>query len=78
MNSWDECFSATEWIEWDLVKTGDSWTLSIYSDSKVYKTYTDLTGNTLRELFFNKFPNMMSGQIGNAADFIWTTEVRAK
>ena len=71
-------FSCTEWIEWQLVKTGDTWTLNIYSDSKTYKTEAGLTGTTLQDVFKNKWPNMMSGGIGEAADYIWTTELRAK
>ena len=68
----------TEWIEWQLVKNGETWTLNIYSDSKTYKTETGLTGSSLRDVFKNKWPNMMSGGIGDAADYIWTTELRAK
>lgn len=70
--------SCTEWIEWQLVKSGDSWTLNIYSDTKTYKTVTDLTGNTLRDVFKSKWADMKSGGIGSAEDYIWTTELRAK
>ncbi len=72
-------FSCTEWIEWQLVKTGETWTLNIYSDSKTYKTEAGLTGSTLREVFKNKWAgNMKSGAIGTSDDYIWTTELRAK
>ena len=78
-DGWNETsFNCTEWIEWQLVKTGDTWTLYIYSDSKTYKTEAGLTGTTLQDVFKNKWPNMMSGGIGDAADYIWTTELRAK
>ena len=72
-------FSCAEWIEWQLVKTGETWTLNIYSDSKTYKTEAGLTGSTLREVFKNKWAdNMKSGAIGTSDDYIWTTELRAK
>lgn len=78
-DGWNETsFNCTEWLEWQLVKTGDTWTLNIYSDSKTYKTEAGLTGTTLQDVFKNKWPNMMSGGIGEAADYIWTTELRAK
>lgn len=72
-------FSCAEWIEWQLVKTGETWTLNIYSDSKTYKTEAGLTGSTLREVFKNKWAgNMKSGAIGSSDDYVWTTELRAK
>jgi len=74
----DTSFNCTEWIEWQLVKTGDTWTLNIYSSSKTYKTETGLTGSTLREVFKNKWSDMKSGGIGETDDYIWTTELRAK
>ena len=78
LNGWVDAFNCTEWVEWQLVKTGDTWTLSIYSDSQVYRTVTGLTGNTLQDILKNKYPNMSSGAIGEEGDYIWTTELRAK
>lgn len=68
----------TEWIEWQLVKNGETWTLNIYSDSKTYKTETGLTGSSLRDVFKNKWSSMMGGGIGSSDDYVWTTELRAK
>ena len=71
-------FKCTEWLEWQLVKSGETWTLSIYSDSKTYKTVAGLTGSTIRDMFKNKWSGMVSGGIGEDTDYIWTTELRAK
>ena len=71
-------FKCTEWLEWQLVKSGETWTLSIYSDSKTYKTVAGLTGSTIRDMFKNKWSGMVSGGIGQDTDYIWTTELRAK
>lgn len=68
----------TEWIEWQLVKNGETWTLNIYSDSKTYKTETGLTGSSLRDVFKNKWSDMKGGGIGSSDDYVWTTELRAK
>ena len=68
----------TEWIEWQLVKNGETWTLNIYSDSKTYKTETGLTGSSLRDVFKNKWSDMKGGGIGSSGDYVWTTELRAK
>lgn len=68
----------TEWIEWQLVKNGETWTLNIYSDSKTYKTETGLTGSSLRDVFKNKWSDMKGGGIGTSDDYVWTTELRAK
>ena len=68
----------TEWIEWQLVKNGETWTLNIYSDSKTYKTETGLTGSSLRDIFKNKWSDMKGGGIGSSDDYVWTTELRAK
>lgn len=70
--------NCTEWIEWQLVKNGETWTLNIYSDSKTYKTETGLTGSSLRDVFKNKWSSMMGGGIGSSDDYVWTTELRAK
>ncbi len=63
----------TEWIEWQLVKNGETWTLNIYSDSKTYKTETGLTGSSLRDVFKNKWSDMKGGGIGSSDDYVWTT-----
>ena len=68
----------TEWIEWQLVKNGETRTLNIYSDSKTYKTETGLTGSSLRDVFKNKWSDMKGGGIGSSDDYVWTTELRAK
>lgn len=70
--------SCNEWIEWQFVKTGDTWMLKIYSAAKVYKNETGLTGTTIGAIVKGKWANFMGGSIGEADDFVWTTELRAK
>ena len=78
VNDWSDAFNCTDWLEWQFVKVGDTWTLKIYTAGKVYKTVEGLTGNTLQEVFKNKYPTMLSGGIGQETDFVWSTEVRAR
>lgn len=78
VNDWSDAFKCTDWLEWQLVKVGDTWTLKIYTAGKVYKTVEGLTGNTLQEVFKNKYPTMLSAGIGQETDFVWSTEVRAR
>lgn len=78
VNDWSDAFKCTDWLEWQFVKVGDTWTLKIYTAGKVYKTVEGLTGNTLQEVFKNKYPTMLSAGIGQETDFVWSTEVRAK
>lgn len=78
VNDWSDAFKCTDWLEWQFVKVGDTWTLKIYTAGKVYKTVEGLTGNTLQEVFKNKYPTMLSAGIGQETDFVWSTEVRAR
>ena len=78
VKDWSDAFNCTDWLEWQFVKVGDTWTLKIYTAGKVYKTVEGLTGNTLQEVFKNKYPTMLSGGIGQETDFVWSTEVRAR
>lgn len=78
VNDWSDALKCTEWLEWQLVKVGDTWTLKIYTAGKIYKTVEGLTGNTLQEVLKNKYPTMLSAGIGQESDFVWSTEVRAR
>lgn len=78
VSDWSDALKCTDWLEWQLVKVGETWTLKIYTAGKIYKTVEGLTGNTLQEVFKNKYPTMVSAGIGQESDFVWSTEVRAR
>lgn len=78
VSDWSDALKCTDWLEWQLVKVGETWTLKIYTAGKIYKTVEGLTGNTLQEVFKNKYPTMLSAGIGQESDFVWSTEVRAR
>ena len=78
VSDWSDTLKCTDWLEWQLVKVGNTWTLKIYTAGKIYKTVEGLTGNTLQEVFKNKYPTMVSAGIGQESDFVWSTEVRAR
>lgn len=78
VSDWSDALKCTDWLEWQLVNVGETWTLKIYTAGKIYKTVEGLTGNTLQEVFKNKYPTMLSAGIGQESDFVWSTEVRAR
>lgn len=78
VSDWSDTLKCTDWLEWQLVKVGETWTLKIYTAGKIYKTVEGLIGNTLQEVFKNKYPTMLSAGIGQESDFVWSTEVRAR